>query len=209
GGREGGGGSAPRGRGRAGRLDRPGGPGGAARRSQVRADPGAGRRAATGGPVDPRHRIVPRHGVGSRRDRRVPRVDRRRIRRALREVIARLPLLFAFAFCAACIGAPLAAMLLETASGSDGCTLSAVGALLADPADRTQLLLSLALGGAATALALVLGGGHAWLTTGTDLPCARLLGPLGVAPLVVPPIFVAMGFADIADPTGFVGCACL
>lgn len=124
-------------------------------------------------------------------------------------MIARLPLLFAFAFCAACIGAPLAAMLLEAVTGPDGFTLAAFGDLLSDPGDRKQLLLSLALGGAATAIALVLGGGHAWLTIGTDLPFARVLGPLGVAPLVVPPIFVAMGFADLGDPTGFVGCAAL
>ena len=41
------------------------------------------------------------------------------------------------------------------------------------------------------------------------LPGARWIGPLGVAPLVVPPIFVAMGFADVADASGFWPCALL
>ena len=47
---------------------------------------------------------------------------------------------------------------------------------------------------------LLLGGAHAWLTIGRDLPGARWLAPLGVAPLVVPPIFLAMGFADLFRP---------
>ena len=91
---------------------------------------------------------------------------------------------------------PIAAMFLATLWVDGRFSLASFGEVLATPADRAQLLRTLGLGAVATAVAVLAGGGHAWLTHRTDLPGARWLGPLGVAPLVIPPILVAMGFAD-------------
>jgi iron(III) transport system permease protein len=127
----------------------------------------------------------------------------------LARALSRLPLALALTFVAVCVALPLLVMLVETVWSGEGVSLAAWGALLRDPVDRQQLLRSLQLGAAATAVALVCGLGHTWLTERTDLPGGRWLGPLGVAPLVVPPIFVAMGFADVADVAGFWPCSLL
>ena len=42
-----------------------------------------------------------------------------------------------------------------------------------------------------------------------DMDPTGVLGPLGIAPLVIPPILVAMGFADFAPASGFWFCALL
>ncbi|MCA8942313.1 MAG: iron ABC transporter permease [Planctomycetes bacterium] len=121
----------------------------------------------------------------------------------------RLAAVLALAFCAAFVALPIGAMFYDAAVGPDGIRWNSFGAILAESGDRAQLLRTVWLGGASTAIAFVFGCGHAWLTVRTDLPGARWLGPLGVAPLVVPPIFVAMGFSDIGDVTGFWGCSLL
>lgn len=122
---------------------------------------------------------------------------------------ARVPLGLALLFGVLFVGLPLAAMLRETIVGPDGVTWSAWSQLLASELDRAQLLRSILLGIGACTVALVFGFGHAWLTERTDLPFARALGPLGIAPLVVPPILVAMGFADLMDASGFLACVLL
>lgn len=121
----------------------------------------------------------------------------------------RLPLWLALGFLAAFVVVPLAVLAAETVRGPDGFTLEAWTAFCRDENAKTQLFASLRLGLAATALSLLLGGGHAWLTAACDLPGRRWLGPLGVAPLVVPPIFVAMGFADLMPTPGFWPCVVL
>src|SRR5690606_31003182 len=93
--------------------------------------------------------------------------------------------------------------------GPDGFTLEAWGELFGDEHDAERLLASLRLGLTATAVSLVLGGGHAWVTVFRDLPGAKWLAAFGVAPLVVPPIFVAMGFADFGAIGGFWPCSVL
>ncbi len=122
---------------------------------------------------------------------------------------ARLPLVAALAFLSAFVVLPLGGLAAATVFGPDGFTLEAWTALAADKNAITQLIASLQLGLAATTVSLLLGGAHAWVTIGRDLPGGALLGPLGVAPLVVPPIFVAMGFADLASVSGFWPCALL
>jgi iron(III) transport system permease protein len=121
----------------------------------------------------------------------------------------RAPLWLALAFLAVFVFVPLGGLALQTVLGPDGLTLDAWRALLADDNVGTQLRATAWLGLAATAVSLVLGGGHAWLCVGRDLPGARALAPLGVAPLVVPPIFVAMGFAELLPVQGFWPCALL
>ncbi|MFN9705236.1 MAG: hypothetical protein ACK595_10510, partial [Planctomycetota bacterium] len=122
---------------------------------------------------------------------------------------SRAPLWLALGVLALVALLPLLQLLLQTVQAPSGLTLSAWRALADDQNLLTQVAASLQLGLAATALSLLLGGAHAWLTIGLDLPGARWLAPLGVAPLVVPPIFVAMGFADVFPAPGFWPCAIL
>ncbi len=121
--------------------------------------------------------------------------------------MTRAGLVFAGLFCFAFLVVPLAGMLLDTLRGDDGFSLAAWGDILTNDVERLQLWNSIQLGFASVAIAFVFGAGHAWLTERTDLPGAQLLGPLGVAPLVVPPILVAMGFADFLRVDGFWACA--
>lgn len=127
----------------------------------------------------------------------------------MKSVPARLPLFAALAFLAVFVLVPLAVLAAQTVLGPDGVTFDAWRAIASDEYLLAQTLATLRLGAAATAISLLLGGGHAWLTTGRDLPGASWLGPLGVAPLVMPPIFIAMGFADLGDVSGFWPCAVL
>jgi len=121
----------------------------------------------------------------------------------------RVPYAIALGFCAAFVLLPLLAMLLDSVRSPSGFSLAAYGTILQDATLRGQFLASLELGLVATLLAWLFGFGHAYLTFRTDLPGARWLGPLGILPLVVPPILVAMGFADFADVKGFWSCALL
>lgn len=121
----------------------------------------------------------------------------------------RWPLGFALAFLLAFVLAPLGMLAIGTVSGPDGFTLDAWRALLHDDNALAQLLASLGLGLGATAISLLLGGGHAWLTMHRGVPGASWLSTLGVAPLAVPPIFVAMGLADVATVNGFWPCVVL
>lgn len=123
--------------------------------------------------------------------------------------LARGPIALALLFVALFVVLPLGALIKATFFGPDGFTFEAWAALSDDEHLWTQLGASLRLGLAATVLSLILGGGHAWLTVRSDLPGAAVLGPLGIAPLVVPPIFVAMGFSDMGDASGFWPCAVL
>jgi len=123
--------------------------------------------------------------------------------------LTRVPLGLALLFVALFVLLPLAALVQATFFGPDGFTFEAWAALADDEHLWTQLGASLRLGIAATVISLLLGGGHAWLTVRRDLPGGRVLGPLGIAPLVVPPIFVAMGFSDFGDVSGFWPCAWL
>lgn len=127
----------------------------------------------------------------------------------LARIAAALPAGLAVGFVLLFVIAPLVAMLRETVVGPDGLTLSAWSQVLGSSLDRAQLLRSMELGAASCALAFVFGFGHAWLTERTDLPLGAVLGPLGIAPLVVPPILVAMGFADFIDASGFWVCVFL
>ena len=71
---------------------------------------------------------------------------------------------------------------------------------LADLADaRTMSLLgrTMTLGGGTAALALALGLPFGFLVARTDLPLAGLLRPLGVVPLLLPPLLLAMTWAVI------------
>lgn len=126
------------------------------------------------------------------------------------ERLSRLPLWLALGFLSLFVLVPLAVLIYETFASPDGFTLDAWRALADDENAKAQLLASLRLGLAATAISAVLGAGHAWLTVAKDLPGRSWLGPLGIAPLVIPPIFMAMGISDLVmDVGGFWPCALL
>tara|TARA_R110002072_G_scaffold46591_9_gene128999 strand:+ start:36794 stop:38404 length:1611 start_codon:yes stop_codon:yes gene_type:complete len=124
--------------------------------------------------------------------------------------LARLPLWMALGFLSLFVLVPLLVLVYETFASPEGFTLAAWRALAEDENAKAQLLASLQLGLGATAVSAVLGAGHAWLTVARDLPGRSWLGPLGIAPLVVPPIFMAMGISDLVmDVGGFWPCAVL
>lgn len=127
----------------------------------------------------------------------------------LERAAALAPLGFAGLFVGAFVLVPIVAMFAATLWVDGGISFASFREILATETDRAQLLRTLALGATGTLIATVLGAGHAWLCVRTDLPGARWLGPLGVAPLVLPPILIAMGFADFADVRGFFPCAAL
>ncbi|MEQ1631463.1 MAG: hypothetical protein ABL997_03760 [Planctomycetota bacterium] len=122
---------------------------------------------------------------------------------------ARLPLAIAVAFLLVFVATPLLLLLWQTVDSPQGLTLSAWRELFGDEHDLARLLASLRLGLFATAISAALGLGHTWLSLGRDLPGGRWIAPLGIAPLIVPPIFVAMGFADLMPVSGFWPCALL
>ncbi|MBL8755406.1 MAG: iron ABC transporter permease [Planctomycetes bacterium] len=122
---------------------------------------------------------------------------------------SKAPLGLALVFLAVFVALPLLQLFGQTFFDANGFTLAAWAALAGDAALGAQVVATLQLGLCATLVSLVLGGGHAWLSTRTDLPGAGVLGPLGVAPLVVPPIFVAMGFSDLFPANGFWPCVLL
>jgi iron(III) transport system permease protein len=124
-------------------------------------------------------------------------------------LLTRLPLLAACAFLLVFVLLPLLSLAAQTVLSPEGVTWDAWRALASDEHIVTQAFASLRLGLAGTGISLLLGGGHAWLTVRRDLPFAGALGPLGVAPLVLPPIFLAMGFADLGAVAGFWPCALL
>lgn len=116
----------------------------------------------------------------------------------------RLPLITSAAFALLFVGLPLLAVFGDAVAG-----LPALADVLETPEDRAALAASLQLGVVATGVAVLLGFGHAWLTFRTDVPGARWLLPLGVLPLVIPPILLAMALADLLPVQGFWPCALL
>lgn len=69
---------------------------------------------------------------------------------------------------------------------------------------RTLALLgrTVLLGSGVTLLAVLLGVPFGFLTTRTDVPGSALLRPLGIVPLVLPPLFLAMTFTTFLDVSG-------
>lgn len=127
--------------------------------------------------------------------------------RTLDRTLARLPLVAAVGFAGFFVLLPLLAMVWPTFWIGDSFSLARYATILASEQDRAELWSSVQLGITTASLAVLLGGGHAWLTFRTNLPLASWLLPLGIAPLALPPILVAMGFADRMSVSGFWACA--
>lgn len=105
-------------------------------------------------------------------------------------------LLLALAVLALAGLAPVAVMFLRLAQDP--------GALADLLDERTLSLLgrTCLLGGGAMGLALVLGVPFGFLTARTDVPGAAWLGPLGLVPLILPPLILAMTWTVMVDLRG-------
>ncbi len=99
----------------------------------------------------------------------------------------------ALAFAVACL-APLGVMSARVTPGD-------FGALL-DPRTLNLLGRTLLLGVSATALALAVGLPFGFLIARTDLPGRSVLGPLGLVPLLLPPLMIAMTWTAVAPVRG-------
>ncbi|MBI1380474.1 MAG: ABC transporter permease subunit [Planctomycetaceae bacterium] len=73
---------------------------------------------------------------------------------------------------------------------------------IVEPRVHALFLRTLALGLGAAGLALVLGVPYGYAVARTDLPLARWLRTLGVVPLLLPPLFLAMTWTVLVDWTG-------
>ncbi|MEY9836685.1 ABC transporter permease [Streptacidiphilus sp. EB103A] len=75
--------------------------------------------------------------------------------------------------------------------------------LFADPAFRQAALNTAVFALTATALALLLGAAFAVLVARTDLPGRRWLGPALLAPLLIPPLGLIVGWESLYGPAGY------
>jgi iron(III) transport system permease protein len=82
-------------------------------------------------------------------------------------------------------------------------TASAYSQLLGDPAFRQAALNTVIFALSATILAVVLGASFAVLVTRTDLPGGRRLGPALLAPLLIPPLGLIVGWESLYGPAGY------
>lgn len=90
--------------------------------------------------------------------------------------------------------APLAAMLADL----DGEALAALGS----PRVASLLQRTLLLGASSAGLALLVGLPFGWLVARTDVPGASWLRPLGVVPLLMPSLVLAMSWAPLTELRG-------
>src|ERR1700716_2125713 len=82
-------------------------------------------------------------------------------------------------------------------------TLQGYSSLLSDPAFWTAALNTLEFAVTVTALGLVAGGGLAVLWERTDLPGRSALGPLGMWPLLPPPLGLILGWIALYGDGGW------
>jgi iron(III) transport system permease protein len=82
-------------------------------------------------------------------------------------------------------------------------TLAAYRQLFTDPAFRTAALNTLEFAGLTTAGALVLGAGFAVLCSRTDVPGRRVYSRLFVAPILLPPLGLILGWNALYGPGGY------
>ncbi|MGW5255822.1 ABC transporter permease [Streptomyces sp. NPDC004012] len=75
--------------------------------------------------------------------------------------------------------------------------------LFTDPAFRTAALNTVLFALCATAAAVVLGASFAVLLTRTNLPGRRVLGPALLAPMLIPPLGLIVGWESLYGPSGY------
>jgi iron(III) transport system permease protein len=82
-------------------------------------------------------------------------------------------------------------------------TLAAYRQLFTDPAFWTAALNTIEFAGMTTACSVVLGGGFAVLCSRTDIPGRRTYSWLLIAPVVLPPLGVILGWNSLYGPGGY------
>jgi iron(III) transport system permease protein len=82
-------------------------------------------------------------------------------------------------------------------------TLQGYNSLLSDPAFWTAALNTLEFAVTVTVIGIVAGGGLAVLCERTDLPGRRVLGPLGMLPLLLPPLGLILGWIALYGDGGW------
>jgi iron(III) transport system permease protein len=82
-------------------------------------------------------------------------------------------------------------------------TLAAYRQLFTDPAFRTAALNTLEFAGLTTVGSLVLGGGFAVLCSRTDVPGRRVYSRLFIAPILLPPLGLILGWNALYGPGGY------
>jgi iron(III) transport system permease protein len=82
-------------------------------------------------------------------------------------------------------------------------TLAAYRQLFTDPAFRTAALNTLEFAGLTTVGSLVLGGGFAVLCGRTDVPGRRVYSRLFIAPILLPPLGLILGWNALYGPGGY------
>jgi iron(III) transport system permease protein len=82
-------------------------------------------------------------------------------------------------------------------------TLQGYSTLLSDPAFWTAVLNTVEFAATVTVIGLVAGGGLAVLCERTDLPGRRLLAPLGMLPLLLPPLGLIVGWIALYGSGGW------
>jgi iron(III) transport system permease protein len=82
-------------------------------------------------------------------------------------------------------------------------TLQGYSSLLSDPAFWKSVLNTVEFAATVTAIGLVAGGGLAVLCERTDLPGRRLLAPLGMLPLLLPPLGLILGWIALYGSGGW------
>lgn len=84
-------------------------------------------------------------------------------------------------------------------------TLEWILAVFQTPRSRDALLNTIMYTAGSSALSMVVGVGLAFLSTRTDMPGGRLIAALALAPMLVPPFILVIGWVAMADPNaGFI-----
>lgn len=106
---------------------------------------------------------------------------------------------------------PVVSVVLRAFSKGDigtALTLEWVAAVFENPRSRDALLNTLVYTAGSSALSMVVGVGLAFLTTRTDMPGGRPIALLALAPMLVPPFILVIGWVAMADPNaGFINIA--
>lgn len=98
---------------------------------------------------------------------------------------------------------PVVFVLLRSVSKDDigsEFTLEWIEALFNSPQSHAALVNTIVYTAGSSTLAMLLGVGLAFLATRTDMPGRRLVGPVTLMPMLVPPFILVVGWVALGDP---------
>lgn len=135
-----------------------------------------------------------------------PSAERRRVRRLVPETGLQAAI---WVLVAVAILAPVVPLLYASVQSKPlyapgrAFTLAAYQQLFADPAFRTAAVNTLEFAGLTTACSVVLGGGFAVLCSRTDVLGRRVYSRLFIAPILLPPLGLILGWNALYGPGGY------